>query len=182
MSSPTTLHDATIEYFINGMATMKHILQKAKEHAPEEAASYPSARLYPDMLPLSNQVQIASNAAKNFVKRVLPERDLPVWEDNEETLDQLFERIDKTVAFLKTITPADLAGVEAHHTEVPTGRDEAGKVITGKISAKGAALAFAVPNFNFHLVIAYAILRVKGVPLGKKDFLTTFVTPYLDSE
>lgn len=171
--APITIYDATVDVFVRGIETLIHILQKAKEHAPEESASYPSARLYEDMLPLSRQVQIASDASKNFVKRALPQREIPVWEDNEATMDELIARAEKTLALLKTVTPEDLAGLDDKSIELKLGPN------TVTTSGKGMSFAYSVPNFNFHVVMTYAILRMKGVPLGKMDYLKPFTAGYL---
>jgi hypothetical protein len=116
------------------------------------------------MLPLARQVQIAGDNAKGCAAR-LAGVDPPKFEDNETTFPQLLERVDKTVAFLKTLKPAQIDGSE--------GRDIVLKFPNRTFEFKGLSYltTFALPNFTFHVVTAYAILRHNGVELGKPDFL-----------
>ncbi|KAK3345946.1 hypothetical protein B0T25DRAFT_550686 [Lasiosphaeria hispida] len=176
--APITLYDNSIDLFIKAHEVLKHILEKAKQHAPEESASFPTARLYEDMRPLSFQVQSVSSYSAKCVERVLPHKaPFPAWEDDETTLDQLFARIDESLAFLKGIEAKDLDGLEEKVLEIQMGR---GSSIA--IEGKGYALGIAVPNVFFHVSMAYAILRMKGVPLGKKDFSSPYVEPYVLSQ
>jgi len=86
-------------------------------------------------------------------------------EDNEVTFADLHARIDKTVAFLKTVVPASMSGRDEAEVVLKTRSGEM------KFTATDYVLGFALPNFYFHLTAAYAILRHKGVPIGKTDYL-----------
>ena len=172
--SSITLYETTVGLYISALESLKVILQKAKEYAPEESTSYPSLRLYEDMLPFSFQIQTTSNIAKKALQRLVPEKGpFPVWEDNETTMDELIARVDKTLALLKTIKPEDLAGREANILEIKLGPNGG----SATAEAKGYALGYALPNIFFHLTTAYAILRSKGVPLGKRTYLNSFFEP-----
>ena len=122
------------------------------------------ARLAPDMLPLTKQVQIACDTVKFCVAR-LAGVEAPKFEDNETTLAQLRERIDATIAYAKSIPAAQIDGSEERDISMPR-RD-------GTIVMKGEAYLkhFALPNFFFHLTTTYALLRHSGVDVGKMDFL-----------
>ncbi|KAK0724201.1 hypothetical protein B0H67DRAFT_567435 [Lasiosphaeris hirsuta] len=174
--APLTLYDSSIDLFVKAHEVLKHILKKAKNHAPEESASFPAARLYEDMRPLSFQVQNVTNYSVRCVERLLPHKKapFPVWEEDEATLDQLFARIDESLAFLKSIEVKDLeGGLSEQVLDIKMGRSSVA------IEGKGYALGIAVPNVFFHVSMAYAILRMKGVPLGKKDFSSPYVEPYV---
>ncbi|MES2441787.1 MAG: DUF1993 domain-containing protein [Pseudomonadota bacterium] len=163
----TELHDLTIPVFLRGFASMAAILEKGRAHADENGIAHEDllqARLVEDMHPLVYQVQRASDAAK-FTAARLGEVESVAMEDNEASFDDLQDRIARTVAFLRTV-PA----------EAINGREDA--VITIKLpnrsfemSGLAYAQGFALPNFYFHATMTYALLRMKGVPLGKMDFL-----------
>lgn len=164
-----SVYDTSILTFIRGTRALLSMLKKASESA--DAASLPSAKLVDDMKPLTFQIQAASNTAKKAVWR-LSGVDTEAWEDNEETLDQLIARCQKTLDLLKSVDPKQLEGKESAMVELALG--SAG---TKELVGKDYVLTYAVPNFFFHFQTAYAILRMKGVPLGKFDYLGPFMTP-----
>jgi hypothetical protein len=116
------------------------------------------------MLPMTTQVQIACDAAKGVVAR-LSGVDAPAFEDNEKTLAELKARIAKTIAFIQTITAAQIDGTEDKDIVVKRGDKET--------HYKGLQflLGHATPNFYFHVTTTYNILRHNGVEIGKRDFL-----------
>jgi hypothetical protein len=162
-----SLYDASIPLFVRGFAQLSAILDKAAAHAAAKAID-PSvllnARLYPDMYPLIGQVQIASDSAK-FAGARLAGIQGPSFPDTETTFDELQQRIAKTVAFLNGIDPSAIVGQEGR--EIVLKRQSGDIHLTGAAYLQGQAL----PNFYFHLVTAYDILRHNGVELGKSDFL-----------
>jgi hypothetical protein len=162
-----SLYDVTVPVFLRGFGSLSHCLAKGRAFADEKGlphAALLEARLFPDMFPLTAQVQRASDAAKFTVTRV-GERPNKAMDDNEQSFDELEARIEATVAFLES-APADcMDGREGATIEVKT-RD---RVLT--FSGRDYVLGFAVPNFFFHVTTAYDILRHKGVPLGKADFI-----------
>ena len=123
-----------------------------------------NARLAPDMFPLSRQVQIATDQAKNGSAR-LAGVEAPKYEDNETTLDQLKARIAKTLAYIKTLDARQIDGGADREINFPLGPNKA--------QMKGGDYLnhFVLPNFYFHITTAYDILRHCGVELGKRDFL-----------
>jgi uncharacterized protein len=123
-----------------------------------------NARLAPNMLPLSKQIQIACDMSKFCVAR-LGGLEAPKFEDNETTLDQFRQRITQTVAFIKTATPAQINGSEDKDLMIPMGPE--------KMAMKGEAYLnfYVLPNVYFHLTTIYALLRHNGVDIGKRDFL-----------
>jgi hypothetical protein len=121
------------------------------------------ARLAPDMFPLSKQVTVVSDNLKGMVSR-FTETENPKMEDTETNLDQLIERLQKTVDFANSVPESnyDKAGeIKAKLPWIP------GKYLT----ANDYLFQFAIPNVYFHLSIAYSILRNNGYEVGKQDFI-----------
>lgn len=164
--APVTLYETSIGFFTHGMTTLLHILQKAS--AAPNADAFPAVRLHEDMRPLSFQIQAASNTAKKSVLR-LTGRDFGAWGDAETTMAELVARVEKTLAMLKAVEPKDLEGADDKLIALPTA--EGG---TEETSVRAIMLSYAVPNFFFHVNMAYAILRSQGVPLGKDDYIEAF--------
>ncbi len=150
------------------LGNLVHFLDKAQAHVKAKGTD-PMAltqfRLAPDMLPMTKQVQIACDAAKNGVAR-LSGVEAPKFEDSEVTLDELKARIQKTLHFLKSVPPEKLDGTETKDITFPTGKDTT-TTMPGEAYLKHVML----PNMFFHVTTAYAILRHNGVELGKRDYL-----------
>ena len=162
-----SMYQASVPVFIRGLNNLAAILDKAVAHAAAkeiDPAVLLGARLYPDMLPLTRQVQIATDLAKNGSGR-LAGAERPVYADEESTFEQLQARIAKTIEYLKSLDPARFEGSDERDVTVPVRGSEL--VLKGR----SYLLGFAQPNFYFHLGIAYAILRHNGVVLGKPDFI-----------
>jgi hypothetical protein len=136
---------------------------KARNFDPNVLAG---ARLAPDMFPFSKQVQLTCDFAKNSSAR-LAGLEAPRFEDTETTIDELRARIDKTIAYVKTIPAAAIDGQEDRDIKIPL-RDTT-------LEMKGLPFlqTWVLPNFYFHAVTAYNILRHNGIDVGKRDFLGT---------
>jgi hypothetical protein len=156
------MYRASIPVFIRALDNLSAILKKGEAHAG--SASFVDARLAPDMLTLAGQVQRASDAAKGAVAR-LGGIDNPSFPDTEKTFAELQARIKKTIDFLQGVKPAQIDGSEQKTIEMKAGGREL------KFTGIDYLLGFALPNFFFHVTTAYAILRHKGVPIGKMDYL-----------
>ena len=162
-----TMHSASVPVFVRMLGNLGAWLDKAEAHAQArkfDAGVYLNARLAPDMLPFSKQIQIACDAAKFGVAR-LAGVESPKFEDNETSLAELRARIAKTVAYVQSIASKQIDGTEDKDIVVPR-RD-------GSITLKGEYYLkhFVLPNFYFHVTTAYALLRNNGVDLGKGDYL-----------
>jgi hypothetical protein len=162
-----SMYDASTPSFVRLLNNLSGILDKAQSYAeakkvtPEVLAS---ARLFPDMFALTRQVQIACDFAKGAVAR-LAGIDIPKYEDSEQTLEELKARIAKTVAFIESVEACQINGSEEREISLKAGGQD--------MSFKGQPylLGFALPNFYFHLVTAYNILRHNGVEIGKRDYM-----------
>lgn len=162
-----SIHDTSIVTFQRGETALRNMLKKASESA--DAASLADAKLCEDMKPLAFQVQMCSNLAKKTVWR-LTGAEIETWADDEQTLDQLIARCDKTLSLLDGVDPKQIEGKESEIVELGLGPHG-----TKQLPAKDYVLTYALPNFYFHLQTAYAILRMKGIPLGKFDYLAPFM-------
>lgn len=162
-----SMYQASVPLMIKTLSNLRNLLEKAVAHAEAKRID-PSvlinARLYPDMFPLSRQVQIATDMAKGAASR-LAGKEVPKYEDDEATFPELVARLDKTIALLKTFKPDDINGSEDNTITLPM-RDRT-------LTFKGLAylLDYVLPNVYFHTATAYAILRHNGLDVGKKDFL-----------
>jgi hypothetical protein len=161
------MYQASAPRFINMLNNLSAIFDKAIAHAEArkiDPAALTTFRLYPDMLPLSRQVHIACDAAKNAVAR-LAGVEVPKHEDVEQTFPELKARIAKTIAFIRTIQPAQIDGTEDKDISLKIGGRDM------KFTGMQYLLGFALPNFYFHVTTAYNILRHNGVEIGKMDYL-----------
>jgi len=161
------MHSASVLVFERALNNMLAWLDKAEAYAKArgfDAQNYLELRLAPDMLPFSRQIQIASDSAKGCVAR-LADVEAPKWEDNEVTMADLRARIEKTIAFVKSVPVAKLDGSTDREISLP--------LPSGAIEFTGESFvrSFVLPNFFFHCTMTYALLRHAGVELGKMDYL-----------
>ncbi len=161
------MYAVAIPPLIKSLTNLRAILEKAIAFAEAkkiDPAVLVSARLYPDMYPLSRQVQIATDVAKGAASR-LAGTEPPKYEDNETTFAELLARLDKTIALLQSFTPEQINSSEDKTIVLP--------LHDRSIDFKGLTYLtdFVLPNVYFHVTTTYAILRHNGVEIGKKDFL-----------
>ena len=162
-----SMYQASVPVFVKMLTNLRGVLQKAAAHAQArkiDEAVLVNARLYPDMLPLSKQIQIASDFARGTAAR-LAGAEPPSYEDNEKTLAELMARIDRTIEFLRTKKAGEIDGSEGREIVRPV-RGE-----PHKFSGVNYLLQYALPNFFFHATTAYAILRHNGIEVGKLDYI-----------
>jgi hypothetical protein len=163
----SSMYEASIPMFLHTLRNLKTFLEKGIAHA--EAKKYDpnllaATRLAADMLPLTRQIQIASDAAKGAAAR-LAGVDPPKFEDNETTMADLIARVGKTIDYLQGFKPEQLDGSEDKTITIQTPRQSFS--FPGLIYLRH----WAIPNFFFHVTTAYGLLRQNGVELGKADFL-----------
>ena len=165
-----SMHSASVPVFNRQFGAMLAWLDKAEAHAAArnfDANNYLQLRLAPDMLPFVSQIRIASDSAKACVAR-LAGQEAPKFVDNEVSIADLRERIRKTVEYVNSVPAAAIDGSEAREIVIPM-RTRDPLVFAGEPYLKH----WALPNFFFHVGMAYALLRHAGVDLGKQDFLAT---------
>jgi hypothetical protein len=162
-----SMHAMSVEVFTRALGNLSAVLEKGAASAKDrkfEPAVLLASRLAPDMLPLTRQVQIACDIAKNAVAR-LAGQEPPRFPDTETSFEELHARIARTVDYLKSIPPGALEGAETRDIKLTTGERT--------LEFKGLEFLqhWALPNVFFHTTTAYAVLRHNGVELGKRDFL-----------
>ena len=162
-----SMHSASVPVFVRNLNNVLAWLDKAQAHAEAkkfDTANYLTMRLAPDMLPFAKQIQIASDGAKGCVAR-LAGVEIPKWDDTEVTLDDLRARIRKTIDYVQSVPAAQIDGSE--------GRDITITLRSGDVKFDGQRYLehWALPNFYFHVMTTYNLLRHAGVDLGKPDYL-----------
>lgn len=165
-----SMHSASLPIFQRQLASLLACLDKAEAHAQArkfDPDNYVGLRLAPDMLPLVAQIRIAGDMAKGCAAR-LAGLEPPKFEDNEVHFGELRERIRKTLDYLGSVPAASIDGSEAREILIPRRSGDALR-FDGETYLKH----YALPNFFFHVAMAYALLRHAGVDLGKADFLGT---------
>ncbi|TIQ36974.1 MAG: DUF1993 family protein [Mesorhizobium sp.] len=162
-----SMYDFSVPVFSARLKALASVLSLAEQNAADRKIDpqvFLTARLAPDMFALTRQVQIATDHAKGAPSR-LAGREVPKYEDNESSFEELHARIAKTLDHLATFSAADLDGSEERTIELRL----AGREVS--LSGLQYLLHAAMPNFYFHVTTAYDILRHNGVPLGKSIFL-----------
>ena len=164
-----SLYQSSIPVYERSLKALAAIIGKAESHAAEakfDPSVYVTLRLRPDMLPFARQVQTTCDNAKGAAARVASVEPTPM-EDNETTLGELGKtRIQRTLDVLAKIDPAAFDAGAAREVIFPVARNVKAKMLGADYIAH-----FSMPNFYFHLVTAYDILRYAGVPIGKRDYL-----------
>jgi hypothetical protein len=162
-----SMYQASVPRLANILGNLSNILDKAQAHVDArklDVSTLMNYRLFPDMLPFTKQVQIACDKSRSVVAR-LAGLDVPVYDDNEKTLAELKVRIAKTIAFIQSVSPAQIDGTEDKEVVL--------KVAGKETHYKGMQLLLghSLPNVYFHITTAYNILRHNGVEIGKRDYL-----------
>ncbi len=166
-----SMYQASIPVFKQMLGGLSGVLAKAEAHASArkiDANALLQARLYPDMFALLRQVQVAADFAKSVSARIAGV-DVPNFEDKETSFADLQERIAKTLAFMETLTPAQVDGSEERRIVTQAGTPKE-KIFSGQ----SYLLNYGLPHFFFHTTSAYAILRHNGVEVGKKDYIGAY--------
>lgn len=165
-----SFYDITVPVFVRGLGQLSHVLDKGLAHAQAagiDSVELVNARLAPDMFTLAGQVQSASDASKLGTARIAGIT-APSFPDTESTYAELQARVAKTIEFLNGVDRASVDGAEAREVVMKVRGNEL------KFTAERYLLQFALPNFFFHVTTAYDVLRHRGVPLSKLDYLGRF--------
>jgi hypothetical protein len=162
-----SMYQVSVPVFVRMLTSLKGVLGKAVLHAQAKKIDESvllNARLYPDMFPLTRQVQIASDFARSTPAR-LAGREPLAMEDNEKSFAELLTRIDRSIDAIRSLPDGEIIGSETREIVRPI-RGE-----PKKFTGLNYLEQYALPNFFFHVATAYAILRHSGVELGKADFI-----------
>ena len=163
-----SFYDAVVPAYLQMLNSLTGLLTKAEAHCAAKKVD-PSvllgSRLFPDMLPLSKQIQLVSDFAAKGCAR-LTHSDVPTTPDTEKTFEELKQRLAKTIDYVKSFKPEQFEGAETKDVTFPSGPDK-----TTTMKGQQFLSAFSLPNFYFHAATAHGILRHNGVEIGKRDFL-----------
>jgi hypothetical protein len=162
-----SIYDASVPVMSRALSNLSKIIDKAVAQAKAEdkpLAELIEAKLAADMRPFAFQIQSASDAAKGCAAR-LTGTTAPAMADTETTFPELQQRLAKTIDYLASVTPEQFAGAEDREVVLKFPNGEF------RFTGKDFLANFALPNFFFHVTTAYAILRHKGIAIGKMDFL-----------
>jgi hypothetical protein len=163
-----SLYDSSVPAYLQLLGSLTGILTKAEAHAEAkkiDPAVLLGARLYPDMLPLSRQIQLVCDFAAKGVARISGVEP-PSTPDTETSFAELKQRLANTIAYLNSFKPTQFEGAESRDISFPIGPDR-----TMTLKAPQFLSHFSLPNFYFHAATAHGILRHNGVEIGKKDFM-----------
>jgi len=162
-----SMYRASVPVFLQMLPALSACLDKAQAYAAAKKID-PSvllqSRLFPDMLPLARQVQLACDFAKNTTSRLAGAEPLKI-EDTETTIEQLKARIVRTIDLVKEFKPSQIDGSEERDITIPLGGQ------TRSFKGETYLFGFGLANFYFHVTTAYAIMRHNGVELGKNDYM-----------
>ncbi|EHP41300.1 hypothetical protein OR16_20647 [Cupriavidus basilensis OR16] len=166
-----SLYATSVPLFKQMLNSVSAILAKTEEHAVAkniDPSAILQARLFPDMLPLIRQVQIAADFARGVSAR-LAGVEVPKYEDTEQTFADLQALISRTLAFIESFTSAQIDGNEERQIVTRPGTPK-----EKKFTGQSYLLSYGLPQFYFHVTTTYAILRHNGVEIGKRDYMGTY--------
>jgi len=163
-----SFYDASVPAFLQILGALSGILTKAEAHCkakniqPEVLLT---ARLYPDMLPFTRQIQLACDFSGKACAR-LTGSEVPSTPDTEKSFEELQQRLAKTIDYIKAFKPAQFEGGDTKEVTFPSGPGQ-----TRTLPGQQFLIHVVFPNFYFHAATAHDILRHNGVEIGKRDFL-----------
>jgi uncharacterized protein len=162
-----SMYNALVPGLSNTLQALSAVLAKGAAHCEArkiDPSAFLQARVFPDMFPLTRQVQIACDMAKGGVAR-LAGIENPKFDDTETTFAQLQERIARTVAFMHSVRADQIDGSEERLITLTLPSR------TLEFTGQQYLTTFVIPNVYFHATTAYNLLRQGGVDIGKRDFL-----------
>ena len=168
---PLSMHAASVPVFQQMLVALQGVLAKAQTFAAErkiDPAALLQVRLFPDMLPLARQVQIACDFAASVSAR-LAGTEVPASEGGDQTFADLQQRIAATLAFVAGLDAARFEGSEEREVVLRPGTPK-----ERRIGGQAYLLAYGLPQFFFHVTTAYDLLRHNGVEIGKKDYMGAY--------
>ena len=165
-----SIYAIAIETFVPMLRSLSNVLDKGADHAranKSDPTALVNARLAPDMYTLAQQVQLATDQARDATAR-LSGQDAPQLEHNEKTLEELKARIARTIDYVNSVPASAFAGAEDREITIPIPENN----IAFEMNGLQFLRDWALPHFYFHVVTAYGILRHNGVNIGKSDYMS----------
>ncbi len=153
--------------FSSRLETLSHLLEVAERHFTDDLESLLQRRIAPDMLPFGTQIAFVCNQPRNFALWCLGQSANNLNPD-VTSLVEARSHISSTKELLASINVADSKLSELHRIDL-------GQGLYAELSGLSYVDDFLMPNFYFHITTAYNILRMVGVPIGKRDFMMHLV-------
>lgn len=166
-----SLYSVTVPVLKQMLMALSDVLKKGEEHSQQrkfDPLNLLQSRLFPDMLPLVRQVQIACDFAQSVPMRIAG-LEVAAYEDTEQSFAELQQRILKTLGLINALRAEQLDGSEVKEIVLRPGTPK-----EKKLSVEDYALKYGVPQFFFHVTTAYNLLRHNGIEIGKKDFMGSY--------
>jgi len=167
----SAMYTTSVPVFKQMLNSLNDILGKAEAHTNEkkiEPSALLAARLFPDMLPFTRQVQIAADFARGVSAR-LAGTEVPAYEDKEQSFEDLRALLSKTIAFIEELPPSGFDGSESREIVLRPGTPK-----EKKLNGQAYLANYGLPQFFFHVTTAYAILRHNGLDIGKRDYMGAY--------
>jgi uncharacterized protein len=168
---PSAMYANSVPVFKQLLTALKTILAQAGAHAAAksiEPEAFLRARLYPDMLPLVQQVQVAADFARGISAR-LAAIEVPTYEGKEKSFADLDALLTRTLDFIDGLNASQFEGSETKAIVLRPGTPK-----EKKLSGQAYLANYGLPQFLFHVTTAYAILRHNGLPIGKRDYMGAY--------
>lgn len=163
-----SMYSASVPVFKQILGGLDGVLAKAQAHISDrkiEPTALLQARVFPDMFTFTRQVQIACDFAKSVSAR-LAGSDVPAYDDSEQSFDELRARIERTVAFIGSLSASNFEGRADREIVLRAGTPK-----ERKLTGEAYLLNYGLPQFFFHVTTAYSLLRHAGIDIGKRDFM-----------
>ena len=168
---PSAMYTASVPVFRQMLTALKAILAQADAHAAAKSIEPDAllrARLFPDMFPLVQQVQVAADFARGVSAR-LAAVEVPTYEGKEKSFADLDALLTRTLEFIESLNPSQFDGSEIKAIALRPGTPK-----EKKLSGQAYLANYGMPQFLFHVTTAYAILRHNGLPIGKRDYMGAY--------
>lgn len=167
----SAMYTHSVPVFKQMLTALKTILAQASEHATSksiEPDALLQARLFPDMLPLIKQVQIAADFSRGVSAR-LAGVDVPIFDGQEKSFADLDALLTQTLAFLDSVDASQFEDKEGSEIVLRPGTPK-----EKKLNGQAYLANYGLPQFFFHVTTAYNILRHNGLTIGKRDFMGAY--------
>ncbi|MEL7112927.1 MAG: DUF1993 domain-containing protein [Pseudomonadota bacterium] len=161
----TPIYQSTIGVMIRQAEALVGIMSAGREHLGDEADAFINEKLTEDMLPFSFQIRAACHQSIGGLGAISTGQAGPPPDMDVTSYAQLETLLADTITGLKSIEPAELDSL--------LDKDLVFVIGDFKLPFKGLGFitSFLMPNFFFHMTTAYNLLRQKGVPIGKREYL-----------
>ena len=163
----TSLYDLSVPTFLQTVSAVAGFLDRAVKHCAETGADpddLVTARLYPDMAPFHFQIEALSHHAAWGVETLRTGVFDPPGLIGAMPFADLQAMVDRAEAMLESFDRAEIDACAGRKLDLQIGPRRLA------FTAESFILSFSLPNFHFHAVTAYDILRSRGVPIGKRDY------------